>query len=137
MDGTEQTVGGVSLAKLTKAYIRIRDRRSKLKSDFDAADSELREKQDSIKRALLDYCKESGAESVRTAEGLFYRTMRKRYWTNDWESMHRFIMENAVPEFFEKRLNQGVVAQFLEEHPDTVPPGLNVDAEYNIAVRKK
>jgi hypothetical protein len=63
--------------------------------------------------------------------------VKKRYWTNDWESMNKFIMEHEVPEFFEKRLNQTVVKQFLEENPDTVPPGLNVDSEYAISVRKK
>jgi hypothetical protein len=51
--------------------------------------------------------------------------------------MNKFILTNEVPEFYEKRLNQTVVKQFLEENPDTVPPGLNVDSEYAISVRKK
>jgi hypothetical protein len=51
--------------------------------------------------------------------------------------MHKFILENEVPEFLEKRLSQGVVKQFLEENPEAVPPGLNTDVEYVITVRKK
>jgi hypothetical protein len=51
--------------------------------------------------------------------------------------MHEFIMENNLPHFFEKRLNQTNVKQFLEENPDLVPKGLNVDSEYVISVRKK
>jgi mannose/fructose/N-acetylgalactosamine-specific phosphotransferase system component IIC len=51
--------------------------------------------------------------------------------------MHTFIKEHDVPEFFEKRLNQSVVKQFLEENPDLVPQGLNVDSKYSITVRKK
>ena len=51
--------------------------------------------------------------------------------------MHKFIMENELPEFFEKRLNQTHVRQFIEENPDLVPAGLNVDSEYAISVRKK
>jgi hypothetical protein len=27
--------------------------------------------------------------------------------------------------------------QFLEEHPELLPPGLNVDSEYTITVRRK
>jgi len=38
---------------------------------------------------------------------------------------------------FEKRLNQTHMKQFLEENPDLVPMGLNVDAEYILTVRKK
>jgi hypothetical protein len=63
--------------------------------------------------------------------------MKTRYWTNDWDSMNKFILENEVPQFYEKRLNQTVVKQFLEENPDVLPPGLNSDSEYAITVRKK
>ena len=51
--------------------------------------------------------------------------------------MNKFIIAHELPEFYEKRLNQTVVKQFLEENPDTIPPGLNVDSEYAISVRKK
>jgi hypothetical protein len=46
-------------------------------------------------------------------------------------------MDNKLPEFFEKRLNQTHVRQFIEENPDQIPAGLNVDSEYAISVRKK
>lgn len=126
----------ISMDDLTKTYIRIRDKRAELKAEFDAQDKELQVKLDKVKQALLEYCKEHSVESVRTNHGLFYRTIKQRFWTSDWESMHKFIMDNNVPEFFEKRLNQGVVKQFLEENPELVPPGLNVDAEYVVSVRK-
>ena len=90
-----------------------------------------------MKHALLEYCKEHEVDSVRTASGLFYRTVKQRYWTSDWESMHGFIMQHNLPDFFEKRLNQTHVRQFLEENPDLSPAGLNVDSEYTISVRKK
>lgn len=127
----------IPVEKLTKAYLKIRAKRAELSAAFKAEDDGLAKQQDKVKQALLDYCKEQNVESVRTAEGLFYRSVKTRYWTNDWESMHRFILNNEVPEFFEKRLNQSVVKQFLDENPDLVPPGLNVDSEYTIAVRKK
>jgi hypothetical protein len=132
-----QTVGGVSVEKLTKTYIKIREAKAALKAAFDKEEESLQEKLDIIKRALLDYCKQHGVESVRTSEGIFYRSTKTRYWTNDWDSMNRFILEHEVPEFYEKRLNQTTVKQFLEENPDVLPPGLNMDSEYVITVRKK
>jgi hypothetical protein len=48
-----------------------------------------------VKSALLTYCKEQNVESVRTGEGLFYRGVTSRYWTNDWESMGKFIATRA------------------------------------------
>jgi hypothetical protein len=126
----------VSVDKLVNVYTKIRDQRAELTAEYKAAEGELREEQDIVKLALLDYCKEHEVDSVRTASGLFYRTVKQRYWTSDWESMHKFIMEHDLPEFFEKRLNQTHVRQFLEENPDEVPAGLNVDSEYTISVRK-
>jgi len=127
----------VSVDKLVNAYAKIRDKRSELTSKYKEEEGALREKQDKVKLALLSYCKEHEVDSVRTASGLFYRTVKQRYWTSDWESMHKFIMEHDLPEFFEKRLNQTHVRQFLEENPDQLPAGLNVDSEYAISVRKK
>ena len=127
----------ISVDKLVGAYTKIRDKRAELSAKYKEEEAELREQQDKIKVALLDYCKEHEVDSIRTSSGLFYRNVKQRYWTSDWESMHKFIMEHEVPEFFEKRLNQTHVRQFLEENPDLLPLGLNVDSEYSISVRKK
>jgi|TARA_E500000305_G_C3823610_1_gene143972 hypothetical protein len=123
--------------KLVETYLKIKDRRSELSAKYKEEDSALTNQLDKVKQALLDYCTEQNVESVRTSAGLFYRSTKTRYWTSDWSSMYEFIMENQVPEFFDKRLNQSNVRQFLEENPDLVPKGLNVDSEYAIAVRKK
>jgi|TARA_R110000744_G_scaffold40431_1_gene91698 hypothetical protein len=127
----------ITVDKLTKTYIKIREKRSELSTEYKQQDGVLSEQLDRIKKALLSHCKEHAVDSVRTSEGLFYRSVKQRYWTSDWESMNAFIMEHDVPHFYEKRLNQTSVKQFLEDHPDLVPKGLNVDSEYTVAVRKK
>ena len=126
----------VPVEKLVKAYIKIRDQRSELTAEYKEKEKALSDKGDKIKRALLDHCKEHNVESVRTSEGVFFRSVRQRYWTSDWESMGKFVVENNVPELFAKSLNQTNVKQFLEENPDKMPKGLNVDSEYVISVRK-
>jgi hypothetical protein len=50
--------------------------------------------------------------------------------------MHKFILENELPEFFEKRLNQTAVKEYIEENPDMLPPSLEQTSEYQITVRK-
>jgi hypothetical protein len=123
--------------KLTRVYLKIRNKKAQLSSDYKKQEDDLNQKLDKVKAALLDYCKEQGLESVKTSEGLFYRSVKTRYWTSDWEAMHKFVMAHGVPEFLEKRLNQTNVKTFLEENPETVPMGLNVDSEYIISVRNK
>ena len=123
--------------KLTRVYLKIKNRRSEIKREFEEEDNRLKDQQEQIKRALLNHCKEHNVDSVRTADGTFYRSIRSKYWTNDWESIYNFVLDHKVPELFSKSLNQTNVKQFLEEHPDLRPEGLNVDSEYVISVRKR
>jgi|TARA_B110000902_G_scaffold216196_1_gene248940 hypothetical protein len=123
--------------KMTSAFIKIRTERSVLSANFKAEDDKLVRQQDILKRALLDYCENHGLESVRTSAGLFFRSSKTKYWTSDWEAMHKFIMEHNVPEFLDKRLNTTNIKQFLEENPNTIPDGLKIDKEFVISVRKK
>ena len=91
--------------KLTRVYLKIRDEKAKLSAEYKEKESSLNQQMDKVKAALLDYCKEHGVESVKTSEGLFYRSVKTRYWTSDWEQMHKFVLEHEVPEFMEKRLS--------------------------------
>lgn len=122
--------------QMCRAFLNLRDERSRMKKEFEERDNELQRKQDTIRSALLQHCRENDVESVRTAAGTFYRSVKTRYWTSDWEAMHRFVLEHEVPQFLDKRLNQTNVRQFLEENPDLIPPGLNADTTYTISVRK-
>lgn len=134
---TEESKPTVPVEKLVKVYLKMNATLSEKKAAFEAEEKALKEQMAKVKSALLEYCKEQNVESVRTGEGLFYRGVTTRYWTNDWESMGKFVVEHNVPELLEKRLHQGNTKQFLEANPDLLPPGLNVDSEYTITVRKK
>jgi hypothetical protein len=134
---SEESKPDIPVEKLVKVYLKMNAKLSEIKTAFDAEEKALKEQMVKVKSALLTYCKTQNVESVRTGEGLFYRGVTTRYWTNDWESMGKFIVENGAPELLEKRLHQGNMKQFLEEHPELLPPGLNVDSEYTVTVRKK
>jgi hypothetical protein len=127
----------VPVEKLVKVYIKMREKQAEMASAYKEQEEALKDKMAKVKGALLEHCKEHNVESVRTAEGVFFRTLKQSYWTNDWESMGKFIVEHQVPELLEKRLHQGNVKQFLAEHPDLLPPGINVDSEYSVTVRRK
>ena len=134
---TEETKAEVPVEKLVRVYLKMSHKLSELQADFAAKEKDLKNQMAMVKGALLAYCKDQNVESVRTSEGLFYRSVTTRYWTNNWEEMGKFIVEHNVPELLEKRLHQGNTKQFLEANPNLLPPGLNVDSEYTITVRKK
>jgi len=121
----------------TANFIMLRDKKAALSSAFKKAEADIVADMDVIKRKLLDYCDDTGVESVRTKSGMFYRSTKTRYWASDWAEMHEFIKDNDAFDFFEKRLSQGAVKAFIEENPDVLPPGLKIDNEYVVTVRSK
>lgn len=128
-----ETAPTVPAEKLVKVYLKMKAAKADLEAQVKKIDSQMEQ----VKSGLLDYLKTQNLETARTSEGLFYRSIRKRFTTNNWEAMGKFVLEHQVPELYEKRLHQGNMQQFLEEHPDLLPPGLNVDSEYQITVRKE
>ena len=123
--------------KLTKAFLKIRAERAVLQAEFKEKEAKLARQQDRIKQAMLYHCEKHNAESIRTSEGLFFRSRRTKYWTSDWDAMHNFIIEHNVPQLLDKRINQSNLKEFLEENPDTTPRGLETETEVVISVRKK
>jgi hypothetical protein len=123
--------------KLVKTYVRIRDKRKELAEQYEKEDNNLKEALELIEGELLEMCKETGADSLRTEFGTVTRRVAKRYWTNDWHSFHEFLKEHGTLELLEKRIAQTNMSTFLEENPDLLPPGLQVDSRYAVTVRRK
>ena len=123
--------------KLVKIYIKMRDKRSEIKAAFEQEDQAIKAQMGVIESKLLETCKIAGADSINTAVGTVIRSVRTQYWTSDWESMHQFIMENNAPELLERRISQTTMKEFIKNHPDKLPKGLNADSRYAITVRRK
>ena len=126
----------IPVDKLTRAYVKIRDAREELKREFEAKDAELKEQLEMLESELLEICKTTGTDSLRTPFGTVTRSVKTRYWASDWARMHEFINEHGAPFLLEKRVAQREMADWLEQHPDLVPPGLNTDSRYGVTVRR-
>jgi hypothetical protein len=117
-------------------YIKIRDAKDTLVREHEQALKSLTDQMEIIEQELLELCKSTGQDGGRTQYGTFTRTVKERYWTNDWDSMYRFIKDNDAPELLERRIAQGNFKEFLKDNPDKLPEGLNVDSRYSITVRR-
>jgi len=133
---TEELKAEVPLEKLTRVYIKMRDKKAELTKELDDKIAQVDEQMRTVKTAILDHMKEIGAESLRTEAGIVYRTVKTKYATSDWESMNKFILEHGVPELLTKSLNQTNMKAFLEENPDLLPPGLNANMEYSVTIKR-
>jgi len=138
MDDTvqEERPSTIPLDRLAQAYIKMRDKRAMLKAEWEAQDNEVKAQMEMLEEKMLDTCKEMNADSIKTKHGTIVRSIKSRYWTNDWDSTYAFIKEHNAFGLLEKRLHQTNMKQFLSENPDVYPMGLNVENEYTVLVRR-
>ena len=122
--------------KLAAVYIKIRDKRAVAKKEFEERDKGLEEQMQIVADEMLEACKRIGADSIKTPHGTIIRSVKSRYWTNDWDSMYTFIEEQGAFGLLEKRLHQTNMKDFLSENPDLYPVGLNVENSYTVVVRR-
>jgi hypothetical protein len=126
----------ISVDRLVAAYIKMRDKRAELLREYEAADAEVKAQMEAVESSLLDLCKQIGADTLGSKHGKVMRTVKTRYWTSDWDSMHKFILENKMPELLERRISQTTMKQLLDENPDLMPPGVNIDSRYAVTIRR-
>jgi hypothetical protein len=126
----------IPLDKLAQIYRKIREKIDTLTKEYDTQVEALKAQQDEIKFALKDQMKAMGVKSMQTTYGTVSLVTKTRYSTQDWDSFKRFIIEHEVVDLLEKRIAQTNMANFLEENPTLVPPGLNSNTEFDITVRK-
>lgn len=126
----------ISIDKLVSVFIKMRDARDEIKREADDRIKDIEAQMNTVNQKLLDLMGSQGADSIKTPHGTVYRSVKSRYWTNDWESMYDFIHENDAYELLERRLHQSNMKQFLEDNPNLLPKGLNVDSEYQVVVRR-
>ena len=126
----------VPLDKLTRIYLKMRTKIQEIEQEYDTKIEALKAQQQEVKNAMKDQLLKLGGKSFRTEYGTIMLSQKTRYYTQDWDSFKKFVVEHDVVDLLEKRIAQTNMARFLEENPSLVPPGLNSDSEYDVSVRK-
>lgn len=126
----------IPLDKLVKIYRKIKMEIDTMTQEYDTKLEILKGQQDEIKFEIKDQMKALGVSSIKSPFGTVSMMLKTRYNTNDWSSFKDFILEHSAVDLLEKRVAQTNMAQFLEENPGVVPPGLNSVTEFEIRITK-
>lgn len=127
---------GQTIEELVSVYLKIRNAINEKEEQHKQEIQALKEHFDAVGSKLLGICNTQNVDSIKTPAGTISRRITSRYWTSDWDSMYRFIMENEVPFLLEQRIHNTNMRQFLEENPDKMPMGLQNERKYTVQVRK-
>ncbi len=125
-----------SIADLVAVYRKLRGALTEAEEAYEAKVKTLKDQLELVSAELLNFCNEQNLDSVKTPAGTISRRVQTRYWTTDWDQMNNFIIEHNALHLLEKRIHNTNMKQFLEDNPDALPIGLQVDNKYVIQVRK-
>jgi hypothetical protein len=123
-------VEAIPLDKLVAIHAKIKAKQAQLDKEL----ADLEEQREEIRLAIKDQMKALGLTSVKTSSGTVSLMKSTRYNTQDWDSFKAFVLEHQVVDLLEKRIAQSNMAQFLEENPGVLPPGLNSVTGFDIRV---
>ena len=126
-----------SMDKLSDAYMKIRLERDQLKLAYEADDAVLSEALSGVENQMLEIMNTTNADSISTKGATVIRSVRKRYNPTNWDAVYSLIAKHDAYGLLEKRIHNGNMKDFLEQHPDEYPVGLNVDSRYAVTVRRK
>lgn len=122
--------------KIVAAYIKIRDSIETIKQRHKEELRTLEEQLEILNQELLERCEAAGGNISVPNVGRVTRRVVRQYWTNDWPSMYQMIKEHDAFHLLHQRIATKQMQQFLEENPNLVPPGLNLDSSYAVTVTR-
>jgi len=126
-----------AMDELSAEYIKIRTEREHLRHNYEAEDAKFEEKMAVIESKMLDVMNSANASSISTANAVVMRKVTSRYNPTNWDAVYEMIARHKAFGILHKRVHDTNMRQFLEEHPDEYPAGLNVDRSYQVVVRRK
>jgi hypothetical protein len=118
--------------RLVRIYMKMRS----AVQDLDAQIEQIKAQQQEVKNEIKDRMRALGTKSMKTDFGTVSLMEKTRYYTNDWDSFKKFVIEHDAVDLLEKRIAQTNIKTFLEDNPSLIPPGLNSDTDFDISVRK-
>lgn len=126
-----------SVDELSTEYIRIRTEREAHKEKFESVDKVFEEQLAQIESKLIQIMLADNTTSMSTEKTIIIKRVMKRYNPTNWEAVYRLVDKHKAFGLLHKRIHDTNMKDFLEEHPDEYPEGLNVDSRYAVTVKRK
>ena len=129
----------MDVAKLTKAYVAIRDRRAEIKKAFDLEYGDLGEKLSRLEAELLRLMQSQNTDALRTEFGTVYRQEEVKPSCSDWAALDAWEKAQSdinASDILEKRVSKKFITEYMENNEGALPPGISIYREYVARVRR-
>ena len=120
---------------LTRAYLNIRAKRHQIAAAFKEEDDDLKEKLGRIEAAMLKFLNDTGAQSMATKAGTFFKQEEITPQGSDWDAFYNWVREENAFDALERRIKKTFIADYQKANGGALPPGVSVYREYVARVR--
>jgi hypothetical protein len=126
---------GPQLQSLIGKYIKLRDKKAQLASDFKGTVGQIDDVLKTVEAAILVEFGRIGVDSVGTPFGTAYKTTKTSATVGDWDALLNFIQDQEAWHLLNKAVNKTAVQEYREQHND-IPPGVAWGEEIVVQVRR-
>ncbi len=127
----------MKLDDLVGTFIKIREKKAKLKAAYEEEVAKYNEAADRIENILLAKFAEMGVESIKTTKGTAYQSIRTSATMGDWDSFREFCERQDDPyQYIERRVSKDAVVAYKQATGE-LPPGVNWSETRTVGFRAK
>lgn len=125
----------MKLSELVEKYIQLRDKKARMKAEFDAQLAPVETLMDKIESKLLETFNSTGMTQIKTGAGTAYESTRTSASVADKEAFLEYVKVKDEWSLLDIRASKIAVEQFVAANEE-LPPGINWRAERVVNVRR-
>lgn len=122
--------------RIVKVYLKMRDKRTALKREYEEADGKLVADMEKLEAQLLKFLNENNMDNVKTPSGIFYKQADVIPQGSDWDAFYAWVKQEDAFDALERRIKKTFIKEYMEQHEGQIPPGVSVYTTYNVRVRR-
>jgi len=127
----------IDMDELSQQYLKLRQQRELLAEKYKAQDRDFEAQMEKIEHQMLEELNKTNATSINTKSSTILKRITKRYNPTNWDAVYELVHKYKAYGLLHKRVHDGNMSTFLEEHPEEYPAGLNLDSRYAVTVKRK
>lgn len=120
---------------LIEKYIKLRDKKTQMKSEFDATLAPIEEAMAKIEAHMMTVLNELGSDRLGGSTGVAFKSTVNSATVADKELFRKFVQENELWELADIRAAKTAIKAYVDEKED-LPPGINWRTETVIRINR-
>ena len=126
----------MKISEAVEIYVQLRDKKAQLKAEYQEAVAPVQEKMDKLEQKFLEMMNTTGVDSIKTTSGTAYTSVKTSASVADKDAFFNYVKDNNEWALMEVRASSTAVKQFVEANEGEIPPGINLNTERTVNVRR-